>query len=85
MSFCRGCGQDFSSARAFDRHRVGVHAYLFSEGMAMDPPREDGRRCLDTAELRDTGYRQNGKGRWEVIAHADRARVAFPTRRKGQS
>jgi hypothetical protein len=24
---CRACGEDFSSVTAFDRHRVGGHAY----------------------------------------------------------
>jgi hypothetical protein len=31
---------------AFDNHRVGKHAYMHSEGLKLDPPVEDGRRCL---------------------------------------
>ncbi len=78
MNYCRNCEQDFSSIAAFDKHRVGVHAYTYSEGVAMEPMREDGRRCLTTDELRASGFRQNVRGRWELAASADRARAAFP-------
>ena len=40
LNFCRSCQSDFGAIAAFDRHRVGKHAYLYSE----DHP--DGRRCL---------------------------------------
>ena len=30
----------------------------------MDPPREDGRRCLDTDEIAALGYVLDDKGRW---------------------
>ena len=53
MNLCRACGQDFSSVRTFDDHRVGKHAYLWS------PAREDGRRCLDPAEMRGLGLTLN--------------------------
>ena len=43
---CTACGLVFNSDGGFDAHRVGKHAYTFLEGMRMEPPREDGRRCL---------------------------------------
>ena len=56
-SFCASCGRDFSGDSMFDRHRVGKHAYTYSEGLALEPPREDGRRCLDAEEMRELGWR----------------------------
>jgi hypothetical protein len=55
VNLCAACGQDFGSVELFDRHRVGRHAYTFSEGLAMAPAREDGRRCLDEQEMQDAG------------------------------
>ena len=57
LNFCRQCGRDFASGRTFDQHRVGVHDYTLAEGLRMDPPREDGRRCLYDAELLELGLR----------------------------
>ena len=57
LSYCTSCERDFSGDRMFDRHRVGVHAYTFSEGLKLNPPREDGRRCLDPEEMRNLGWR----------------------------
>jgi len=57
LSYCTTCGRDFSGDRMFDRHRVGVHAYTLSEGLRMDPPREDGRRCLYPDEMLALGWR----------------------------
>lgn len=84
MNFCRTCEQDFSSIAAFDKHRVGVHAYTYSEGVAMEPMRENGRRCLTTDELCASGFRQNVRGRWELAESADRARAAFPQAQAAQ-
>jgi hypothetical protein len=28
-NLCRGCGEDFTSTRLFDEHRVGKHEYVF--------------------------------------------------------
>lgn len=81
MKLCGACGLDFTSVQGFDAHRVGKHAYTYSEGSAMDPPREDGRRCLTVGELPDKGFRHTGSGLWELAASADRARERFPTRR----
>jgi hypothetical protein len=49
-NLCRGCGVDFASVSAFDRHRTGTYVYTFAEGLELDPPQEDGRRCLDVDE-----------------------------------
>jgi len=57
LSFCTSCGRDFSGDRMFDHHRTGVHEYTFREGLDLDPPREDGRRCLDEDEMRVRGWR----------------------------
>lgn len=64
MNLCRSCGEKFGSVSAFDRHRVGKHAFTFTEGLRMDPPREDWRRCLDTDELALAGWNRDSYGRW---------------------
>lgn len=64
MNLCRACRQDFGSTSAFDAHRVGKHSYTYSEGVRMEPLREDGRRCLTRAELETAGWTQDGRGRW---------------------
>lgn len=64
MNFCRACGEDFGSVGAFDAHRIGKHAYTFAEGFHRDPPREDGRRCLDADELVEVGWHRDQHGRW---------------------
>lgn len=82
MNLCC-CGEDFNSVELFDRHRVGTHAFTFLEGLRLDPPREDGRRCLDAAEMRELGWRLNGRGRWIDPARAFRgAQNESPERRK---
>ncbi len=80
-NLCRSCGQDFSSVRGFDLHRVGVHAYTYSEGAAMDPPREDGRRCLSVDEMRELGWEKNDRGLWFDPENAKRTRDYFQERR----
>jgi hypothetical protein len=74
MNFCTTCGLDFASVAAFDAHRVGKHAYTFSEGLRMDPPREDGRRCLDPDEMKRAGWKRDGRGRWVDPKEARRPR-----------
>jgi hypothetical protein len=64
VNLCRACGLDFGSVSGFDAHQVGRHEYTFAEGMRMDPPREDGRRCLDTEELEAYGWHRDRQGRW---------------------
>jgi hypothetical protein len=57
LSLCCSCGRDFSGDRMFDQHRVGNHEYSFEDGLRLEPPREDGRRCLDADEMREKGWR----------------------------
>jgi hypothetical protein len=45
---------------AFDRHRVGLHAYDFS----LDRP--DGRRCLSEDEMADADMGLDRNGRWAL-------------------
>jgi hypothetical protein len=63
-NLCRACGKDFTSVTGFDAHRVGKHGYTHSEGLKMDPAREDGRCCLLDVELAGLGYEQDADGRW---------------------
>jgi hypothetical protein len=64
MNMCARCSEDFGGVRLFDRHRVGVHGYTELEGLPMDPPREDGRRCLAVDEMAERGWCRSGRGRW---------------------
>jgi hypothetical protein len=53
-NYCCGCGLDFASVTAFDKHRVGKH----------DP---DERRCLDVAEILNAGMELDPRGRYRLI------------------
>jgi hypothetical protein len=64
MNLCRVCGDDFASARAFDAHRIGKHAYTHVEGLQLGEPRMDGRRCLTGDEMRAAGWERDRWGRW---------------------
>lgn len=77
MNECGSCGNDFASLRAFDAHRVGKHAYSYSEGVRSEPLREDGRRCLGPSELRHVGMGLDAQDRWFLVAHRDSVRRAF--------
>ena len=70
MNLCTTCDTDFASVNAFDKHRIGKHAYLYAEGVAMTPPRYDGRHCLDADEMVDAGIEIDGRGRWRIAADA---------------
>lgn len=81
LNYCRSCQKDFSSVSAFDSHRFGRHEYTSSEGLRMDPPREDGRRCLTTREMTtpeaDSGvpvFGLNKFGRWSLTVNLLRGR-----------
>lgn len=74
MNLCTTCGEDFAGVSAFDEHRIGKHAYLFSEGLNMNPPKEDGRRCMDKDEMLAAGLQQNAQGRWFIESDARRLR-----------
>jgi len=85
MNLCTTCNQDFGSVTAFDTHRVGVHEYTYSEGLRMEPMREDGRRCLtidEMATLTDKKgspvFTKNARGAWSLtrtLASAQRVRL----------
>lgn len=60
MNLCRACNEDFGSVTAFDKHRVGKHAYPYSKN------HEDGRRCLAPVELTGMGWNQDSHGRWRT-------------------
>jgi len=79
-AYCRGCRQDFSGTRMFDRHKVGEHSFTYSEGLDMDPPREDGRRCLDIDEMEAMGWIKDKRGRWCDPEAVEAARKAFRTK-----
>jgi hypothetical protein len=76
LSYCVSCGRDFSGDTIFDLHRVGVHAYDYPEGLKLDPPREDGRRCLEPDEMRALGWRPMG-GEEMRASNRDRHRAGF--------
>ena len=76
MNLCRSCGEDFGSVTAFDAHRVGKHTYTFAEGLKMEPPREDGRRCLAVDEMLHSGrFTRNEYGRWSLMTSLRRGRM----------
>jgi hypothetical protein len=64
VNLCCACQTDFASVKAFDTHRIGVHAYTFAEGLEMDPERIDGRRCADGDEMLAAGLELDTQGRW---------------------
>ena len=74
MNLCCSCRTDFSSVAAFDKHRIGRHAYTHAEGLKMWPARDDGRRCMDTDEMAAAGMAVNSRGSWAIVA--DGARIA---------
>jgi hypothetical protein len=74
-NLCRSCGKDFSSLEAFDAHRVGKHAHTYSEGIALEPMREDGRRCLRTDEM--GAFSRGADERWYLVASRARVSRAF--------
>ena len=75
-NFCRSCKTDFASVTAFDRHRTGVHEYLFADGLLMEPHREDGRRCLSPNEMLEAGMEVDDWGRWR-IAPSERQKAFY--------
>jgi hypothetical protein len=71
VNLCRACRRDFSSVAAFDRHRVGRHAYDFAEGLELGF--EDGRRCLDEDEMQAAGMALDRRGRWTITRDVEAA------------
>lgn len=70
-NLCRSCDEDFGSLAAFDRHRSGTHAYLWSSD------RPDGRRCLDVEEMKAAGLALNKLGGWSIGKDLQSIREAF--------
>lgn len=64
MNGCRECGQNFTTVKAFDEHRTGFHAFTYSEGIKMEPQRDDGRRCMTFSEMTEFGWSQDNHGQW---------------------
>jgi hypothetical protein len=60
MNICGACGEDFGSVIAFDTHRVGKHAHVYS----LQHP--DGRRCLTKNEMREQRFKLNTRGAWST-------------------
>jgi hypothetical protein len=80
VNLCRACDTDFASVAAFDAHRIGKHAYTITEGLRLDPPLEDGRRCLDADEFEEAGLALDGRGRWHLAEKAAATRAYFDAR-----
>jgi hypothetical protein len=74
---CTGCGQDFTSTLLFDTHRLGRYEYTLEQGLRLDPPRDDGRRCLDVEEMEAKGWELNDRGRWVDPVRLQASREAF--------
>src|SRR5262249_51158507 len=72
LNRCRSCGKDFGGVTAFDRHRVGNHAYEYSH----DQP--DGRRCLTDPEMKQRGMYLNSSGRWSQPHNGLSERLGSP-------
>lgn len=70
-NWCSCYGEDFSSVRAYDRHRTGSDESLWSLN------NEHGRRCMDAGEVRAVGMNLDGRGRWLIVSEADRVRERF--------
>jgi len=67
--------------RLFDAHRVGVYAYTYEQGLRLEPPAEDGRRCLDAEEMYSRGWEKDERGRWFDPVAVERARQGFAQNR----
>jgi hypothetical protein len=66
VNLCRSCREELASLTAFDRHRVGEHAYTWS----MEHP--EGRRCLVNDELLDAGMELDSRPRWRMALSDDK-------------
>jgi hypothetical protein len=80
VNVCGACGLDFGSVPAFDAHRVGKHAYLYSE------QRPDGRRCLTEQEMYSSPkFAKNERGRWSLARSLEHGRAQRVQRGGGES
>lgn len=92
MYECPTCGLIFGSLAAFSLHRVGVHEFTYSEGARMDPPREDGRRCLSEHEIESATdkhgallFTRNKRGRYSLASSLAWAAEKNSERERGMS
>jgi hypothetical protein len=51
--------------------------YTYEQGLSLDRPREDGRRCLDGEVMQSKGWTQDGRGRWLDPVRVQAARESF--------
>jgi hypothetical protein len=51
------------------------HAWTHIEGLRLDPPRDNGRHCMDTDEMADAGMELDARGRWSIVGDAERIRA----------
>jgi hypothetical protein len=61
-------------------------SYTYEQGLSLDPPQKDGRRCLDTDEMTAKGGELNDRGRWidpVRVQAADCQRVVRPNASPG--
>lgn len=70
VTACASCGLQFTGTSGFDAHRTGAHAFTFREGLLLEPPREDGRRCLHPEEMVEAGMELDDRGRWGIVPSA---------------
>jgi hypothetical protein len=67
---CPTCGEYFTSARAFDRHRTGSYA---------KPGQPYTRRCMTVAEMDAAGFERNARGfRGEPARIATHSEIPAP-------
>jgi len=67
---CTGCGEYFTSTRAFDRHRVGNYT---------QPRQPSTRRCMTAAEMDAAGFVRNARGfRGEPAPVATHSEIPAP-------
>jgi len=71
VNYCTACGNDFTSLRLFDAHRVGKHEFLASE------QRPHGRRCLTQDEMLERGWVRHDSGGWIDPTRVEDARQRF--------
>ncbi len=57
MNLCCTCKTDFASVAAFDVTESGSTPTPLGKDLEPEPPREDGRRCMDQDEMLAEGAR----------------------------
>jgi hypothetical protein len=54
-----------------------LYEYTLEQGLKLDPPREDGRRCLDSNQMEAKGWGLDDRGRWLDPVRLQASREAF--------